>query len=299
MKTDKNKKTTLLVMAAGLGSRFGGLKQLALLGPRKKTLLHYSIHDAARAGFDKIVFIIRDSFAREFRDAVGKEAEEKAETRYCFQDMNRLPGGLPPVEREKPWGTAHAIWSAREEIDGPFIAINADDFYGQEAFVKLHEFLSANDDERLFGLAGYRLASTLSENGSVARGVCSVDDDHFLRRVIETPRIARDGDEIRDLASGIALDPDTPVSMNFWGFTPLLFDEIERQFADFYRERRLDPKAEMYIPGVVDKMLGRGEVRVKVLDIAARWFGVTYKEDTGLVNDALEAFERQGLYTDL
>jgi NDP-sugar pyrophosphorylase family protein len=294
-----DKKTTLLIMAAGLGSRFGGLKQLALLGPRKKTLLHYSIHDAVHAGFDKIVFIIRESFAREFKEAVGADAERRVETAYCFQEMERLPGGLPPVEREKPWGTAHAIWSAAGAIDGPFAAINADDFYGRDAFVKMHDFLAGEANEHLFGLAGYRLASTLSENGSVARGVCTLDDDHYLARIVETTKIARDGDAIRDLATGTVLLPDTPVSMNFWGFTPALFPEIERQFAGFYHERRDDPKAELYIPLVVDGMLARETARVKVLDVDARWFGVTYKEDTDLVNAALDRFEREGLYTDL
>ncbi|MDR0545062.1 MAG: NTP transferase domain-containing protein [Odoribacteraceae bacterium] len=299
MKANYHNRTTLLVMAAGLGSRFGGLKQLALLGPKQKTLLHYSIRDAARAGFNKVVFIIRDTFEGEFREAIGKEAEARVDTYYCFQEMNRLPGGMTPVERDKPWGTAHAIWSAKELINEPFIAINADDFYGEEAFIKLREFLAANDDERLFGLAGYRLDATLSENGSVARGVCAVDPEGYLRRVIETTRIARDNGEIRDLSTGAVLDPATPVSMNFWGFTPFIFNEIERQFVDFYKEKHLDPKAEMYIPGVVDKLLEQQRVRVKVIDINARWFGVTYKEDADLVNAALQRFEDQGLYADL
>jgi NDP-sugar pyrophosphorylase family protein len=294
-----NKKTTLLIMAAGLGSRFGGLKQMALLGPRKKTLLHYSIHDAVQAGFDKIVFVIRDSFADEFREAVGRYAEARVETRYCFQDMNRLPGGLPPIEREKPWGTAHAIWSAKEGIDEPFAAINADDFYGGDAFVQVHDFLARGEDERCFGLAGYRLAATLSENGSVARGVCSMNEARFLTKITEMTKIARDGEEIRDLNSGTVLQPDNLVSMNFWGFQPFLFEEIERQFADFYRENSQNPKSEIYIPFVVDEMLRQQRARVKVLDVDARWFGVTYKEDAALVNAALEGFEATGLYSDL
>jgi NDP-sugar pyrophosphorylase family protein len=298
MKTTNNK-TTLLIMAAGMGSRFGGLKQMALLGPRAKTLLHYSIYDAVHAGFNKIVFIIRESFAREFKEAVGEYAGQRVETHYCFQDMNRLPGNLPPVEREKTWGTAHAIWSAREVIDEPFIAINADDFYGRDAFVKLHAFLASNTDERCFGLAGYRLAATLSDNGSVARGICSLDDNRYLTKIVETTKIARDGDTIRDLNTGAILPPDNLVSMNFWGFTPLLFDEIETQFIDFYRANSSNPKAEIYIPFVVDELIKRQAVRVKVLDIDARWFGVTYKEDTALVNDALRRFDEEGLYTDL
>ncbi|MDR2414068.1 MAG: NTP transferase domain-containing protein [Odoribacteraceae bacterium] len=297
MNIDNNKKTTLLVMAAGLGSRFGGLKQLALLGPRKKTLLHYSIRDAVHAGFDKIVFVIRESFEQEFREAVGKDAERRVETSYCFQEIDRLPRALPPVDREKPWGTAHAIWSAQDAIQEPFAAINADDFYGLEAFVKLHDFLATNNTH--FGLAGYQLASTLSENGSVARGICSVDEEHNLKRIVETTRIARDGDVIRDLTSGEVLAPETIVSMNFWGFNPSLFSEIEEQFINFYRANRLDPKAELYIPSIVDGMLAHRYARVKVLDIKSRWFGVTYKEDTDFVNAALERFEEEGQYTDL
>ena len=164
----ERKKTTLLFMAAGMGSRFGSLKQLALLGPHRKTLLHYSIYDAVHAGFDKVVFIIRRSFEQEFRKAVGHYSEAVAETCYCFQEMEHLPGGMPPVEREKPWGTAHAIWSARDAVNEPFVAINADDFYGRDAFVKMHAFVAGNEDERCFSLAGYRLAATLSENGTVS-----------------------------------------------------------------------------------------------------------------------------------
>jgi NDP-sugar pyrophosphorylase family protein len=293
------KKTTLLVMAAGMGSRFGGLKQMTPLGPRAKTLLHYSIHDAARAGFNKIVFVIREEFSREFRETVGRYAGQRLVTRYCFQDPGRLPGGLPPVPREKPWGTAHAIWSARGEIDGPFAAINADDFYGVNAFLKARDFLARGRDERCLGLVAYRLADTLSENGSDARGVCSVDAGGFLEKITETTRIARDGDEIRDLETGAALPPDTPVSMNFWAFQPCLFEEIERQFAGFYQENAANPRAEIYIPFVVDEMLKRREARVKVLDATSRWFGVTYREDAARVNAALAEFEADGLYLDL
>ena len=296
---NRHDKTTLLIMAAGMGSRFGSLKQLALLGPHKKTLLHYSIYDAVHAGFDKVVFIIRRSFEREFRDAVGKYAEGLAETRYCFQEMDELPGGMPPVEREKPWGTAHAIWCARECVGEPFIAINADDFYGRDAFVKMHGFVAGNADERCFSLAGYRLAATLSENGTESRGVCAMDKDGYLQSVTEMLKIGRDGDVIRDADTGTVLAADETVSMNFWGFTPVLFPEIERQFADFYRANSGNPKAEIYIPKVVDNMIHAGEVKVKVLRTDAKWFGVTYKEDTELVNNALARFDAEGLYTDM
>lgn len=296
MITGKNK-TTLLIMAAGMGSRFGGLKQLASLGPHGKTLLHYSIHDAARAGFDKIVFVIRRSFEREFKEAVGKYAEGLVETAYCFQEMERLPGGLPAIEREKPWGTGHAIWSARDRVHEPFVAINADDFYGRDAFVKLHDFVATNADEYCFSLAGYRLDATLSENGTVSRGICSVKEDGTLDGITERTRIGREGEAIKDAASGITLRGDDVVSMNFWGFTPVLFDEIEKQFVAFYQENRENPRAEFYIPFVVDELIRRKVARVKVLKTDARWFGVTYKEDTGLVDRALQAFDEEGLYT--
>ena len=259
METTKNK-TTLLIMAAGMGSRFGSLKQLALLGPHKKTLLHYSIYDAVHAGFDKIVFIIRRSFENEFKEAVGKYAESLVETVYCFQEMDQLPGNLPPIQREKPWGTAHAIWAAKDHIHEPFIAINADDFYGRDAFVKMHDFVASNTDERCFSLAGYRLAATLSENGTVSRGICTVDGDNF---------------------------------------SPMLFEEIEKQFIEFYHKNSENPKAEIYIPVVVDELIKQKAVKVKVLNTSAQWFGVTYKEDTELVNNALQKFDGEGLYTDM
>ena len=296
---NRHDKTTLLIMAAGMGSRFGSLKQLALLGPHQKTLLHYSIYDAVHAGFNKIVFIIRRSFEQEFREAVGRYAESLVETRYCFQEMEHLPGGMPPIEREKPWGTAHAIWSAKDCINEPFIAINADDFYGRDAFVKMHDFVANNPNERCFSLAGYRLAATLSENGTVSRGVCAMDEEGYLQSVTETLKIGREGDIIRDAETGKILNADDTVSMNFWGFTPVLFPEIERQFVDFYHANSNNPKAEIYIPKVVDNMIHAGEVKVKVLRTDAKWFGVTYKEDTDLVNNALAKFDAEGLYTDM
>jgi NDP-sugar pyrophosphorylase family protein len=292
-------KTTLLIMAAGMGSRFGGLKQLELLGPHRKTLLHYSIYDAVQAGFNKIVFIIRENFEAAFKEAVGSYAESLAETHYCYQEMNRLPGNLPPIEREKPWGTAHAIWSAKAVVKEPFIAINADDFYGRDAFVKMYRFLTHHPEEHCFGLAGYRLASTLSENGTVARGVCTTDPEGYLTGIRELTKIIREEGAIRDLETGVVLQPENPVSMNFWGFTPLLFKEIENQFITFYQQNSRNPKAEFYIPVVVDELIRQQKVKVKVLNTDAVWFGITYKEDTGWVNEALNRFEKEGVYTDM
>ncbi len=287
-------------MAAGMGSRFGSLKQITPLGPHQKALLHYTVYDAVHAGFDKIVFVIRESFAQEFKDFVGKYAESMVETAYCYQNMDQLPGGMPPINREKPWGTAHAIWCAKDVIQEPFAALNADDFYGSDAFVKAHDFLANEANDHEFGLVGYRLAATLSENGTVSRGVCESDANQHLTSVTECTKIGilPDG-TIKDEDSGRILNPDDLVSMNFWAFTPSVFDEIERQFIEFYPENKDNLKSEFYIPKVVDKMIKDKKAEVKVLKTDAKWFGVTYKEDTPGVNAALAAFDKEGKYLDL
>lgn len=294
------KKTTLLVMAAGMGSRFGSLKQITPLGPHQKALLHYTVYDAVHAGFDKIVFIIRESFAQEFKNFVGKYSESMVETDYCYQSMENLPGGMTPIDREKPWGTAHAIWCAKDIIHEPFAALNADDFYGSDAFVKAHDFLAneANDGE--FGLVGYQLAATLSENGTVSRGICESDNNQHLTSVTECTKIGieRDG-TIKDQDSGRILQANDLVSMNFWAFTPKVFQEIEKQFIEFYPANKDNLKSEFYIPKVVDKMIKDNIAQVKVLKTDAKWFGVTYKEDTPGVNAALTAFDKEGKYLDL
>lgn len=287
-------------MAAGMGSRFGSLKQITPLGPHQKALLHYTVYDAVHAGFDKIVFVIRESFAQEFKDFVGKYAESFVETAYCYQNMDKLPGGMPAIEREKPWGTAHAIWCAKDAINEPFAALNADDFYGSDAFIKAHDFLANEANDHEFGLVGYRLAATLSENGTVSRGVCESDANQHLTSVTECTKIGilPDG-TIKDEDSGKILKADDLVSMNFWAFTPSVFDEIERQFVEFYPANKDNLKSEFYIPKVVDKMIKDKKAEVKVLKTDAKWFGVTYKEDTPGVNAALEAFDKEGKYLDL
>ena len=293
-------KTTLLIMAAGMGSRFGSLKQITPLGPHKKALLHYTIYDAVHAGFDKIVFVIRESFAEEFKNFVGKYAESLVETAYCYQDMNKLPGGMPPIDREKPWGTAHAIWCAKDAIHEPFAALNADDFYGSDAFVKAHDFLANNHHEKEFCLIGYRLAATLSENGTVSRGICEVDANNYLTAVTECTKIGTQADgSIKDEELNKQLSPNDVVSMNFWGFTPTVFSEIEKQFIEFYPKNKDNLKSEFYIPKVVDQMLKDKAAQVKVIPTEAKWFGVTYKEDTPGVNAALAAFDKEGKYLDL
>ncbi len=284
-----------------MGSRFGSLKQITPLGPHQKALLHYTVYDAVHAGFDKIVFVIRESFAKEFIDFVGRYAEQFVETQYCYQDMDRLPCGAAPVEgREKPWGTAHAVWSAKELIDTPFGALNADDFYGSDAFVKAHDFLANLSNEREFALVGYRLANTLSENGTVSRGICRVDGAHHLKEVNECTKLIRRADGvIWDEEQHLECGDDDVVSMNFWCFTPHIFTEIERQFKPFYDANRDNPKSEFYIPKVVDCAIKEGEAVVDVLTTDAEWFGVTYKEDTPIVNASLEKFSKEGKYVDL
>lgn len=294
------KKTTLLVMAAGMGSRFGSLKQITPLGPHQKALLHYTIYDAVHAGFDKIVFVIRESFAKEFIDFVGKYSEGLVETKYCYQSMDKLPGNMPPIDREKPWGTAHAIWSAKDVINEPFAALNADDFYGSDAFVKAHDFLANEASDKEFGLVGYRLDATLSENGTVSRGVCKADANQHLTSVTECTKIGYQPDgSIKDEDSGRVLEADDLVSMNFWAFTPKVFAEIERQFIEFYPANKDNLKSEFYIPMVVDKMIKDNVAEVKVLKTDAKWFGVTYKEDTPSVNAALSEYDKEGKYLDL
>lgn len=283
-----------------MGSRFGSLKQITPLGPHQKALLHYTIYDAVHAGFDKIVFIIRESFAEEFKSFVGKYAENLVETAYCYQEMNHLPGGMPPIDREKPWGTAHAIWCAKELIHEPFAALNADDFYGSDAFVKAHDYLANAKDEKEYALVGYRLASTLSDNGTVSRGVCVVDKNQHLTEITECTKIGRQADgSIKDSESNKVMDAENVVSMNFWGFHPNVFDQIEKQFVKFYPENKDNLKSEFYIPKVVDQIIKDGFAKVKVLKTDAKWFGVTYKEDTPGVNAALAAFDKEGKYLDL
>ncbi|MGL5683047.1 MAG: sugar phosphate nucleotidyltransferase [Marinifilaceae bacterium] len=293
-------KTTLLVMAAGMGSRFGSLKQITPLGPKQKALLHYTIYDAVKAGFDKVVFIIRESFADEFKEFVGKYSEGLVETDYCYQTMDELPGGMPAIDREKPWGTAHAIWCARNVVNEPFAVLNADDFYGADAFVKAHDFLANATDENEYALIGYHLAATLSENGTVSRGVSKVDANGYLTSVTECTKIGYQPDRtIKDDDTGMTLEADDVVSMNFWCFMPSVFDEIERQFVAFYPENKDNLKSEFYIPKVVDQMIKDDFAKVKVIPTTAKWFGVTYKEDTPGVNAALEDFHKAGDYSDI
>ena len=297
---------TLLILAAGMGSRYGGLKQLDPMGPAGETLLDYSVFDALRAGFDRVVFVIRRDFEAHFRAEVGGRFEERVEVGYAFQALDDLPGGwFVPTARQKPWGTGHAIWSARGSVRTPFVAVNADDFYGRDAYRTLAGFFAANgaapaDGRARFAMAGYQLDRTLSTHGSVSRGVCVVDGAGRLQTVEEHTGIERGADAvIHGTPSGggsVALTGREAVSLNFWGFTPEVFPLLESGLEAFLAARGQEEKAEHYIPAAVTGMIGSGEAQVEVLATSATWFGVTYRDDKPLVTAALEELTRAGEY---
>lgn len=292
-------KPTLVVLAAGMGSRYGGLKQVDPVGPSGEAILDYSVFDAVRGGFGKVVFIIRHDFEAEFKEKVGKKYEGLVPVEYCYQDINDLPAPYKvPEGRTKPWGTAHATRAAREVVHELFAVINADDFYGRDAFAKLGAFL-AEAKPMHFAMVGYKLALTLSENGSVARGICDVAADGSLKSVTEMTKIVRtaDGAENRE-------DPEHPVkltarelvSMNLWGFTPELFDALEARFPAWLAANGTKEKSEWYIPFVVDELIHEGKADCKVLPTESSWFGVTYREDKPFVMAEIKKLVDSGEY---
>lgn len=295
-------KPTLVVLAAGMGSRYGGLKQVDPVGPSGEAILDYSVFDAVRSGFGKVVFIIRKDFESEFKEKVGKKYEGVIPVDYCFQDMGDLPSPYTvPAGRAKPWGTAHAIRSARDVVREPFAAINADDFYGRDAFAKLGEFLRAPKDggKLHFAMVGYNLELTLSDHGSVARGICSLDNDGYLTGVKEMTKLVKAGAVARneeDPANPVEVPLDARVSMNLWGFTPELFTELEKRFPAWLAENGTKEKSEWFIPFVVDEMIKDGTADAKVLPTDSSWFGVTYREDRPLVVDAIAKLVAAGEY---
>ncbi len=281
-------KPTLFILAAGMGSRYGGLKQLDGLGPNGETIMDYSVFDAMRAGFGKVVFVIREDFAEDFRNVVLKKYEDRIPCEVCFQALDKLPEGftLNP-ERTKPWGTNHAVLMAKDIIKEPFAVINADDFYGKEAFEVMAKFLTQVDGhENEYCMAGYRIGNTLSEHGSVNRGVCQTDVEGNLTDVVERVNIEKvDGkicfpDENGNL---VELAENTPVSMNMWGFTTEYFDYSEKAFVEFLQEHGDEPKSEFFIPTLVNDLINEGKITCKVLDTTAKWFGVTYANDRPMV----------------
>lgn len=277
-------KPTLFVLAAGMGSRYGGLKQLDPLGPNGETIMDYSIYDAIHAGFGKVVFVIRKDFEDDFRKKILSKYEGHIPVEVVFQSIDALPEGYTcPADRSKPWGTNHAVLMGKDTIKEPFAVINADDFYGRDAFeVIARELARPRDRKGDYCMVGFRVGNTMTENGSVARGVCSTDDG-LLSSVVERTAISYDDnhdivftDENGDVQK---LDPKTPVSMNLWGFTPDYFDYSEREFRNFLDKDLATPKAEFFIPLCVDTLIKSGEATVKVLDTDSKWFGVTYAAD--------------------
>jgi hypothetical protein len=290
--------TTLLVLAAGMGSRYGGLKQVDPVGPAGETILDYSVFDAIGAGFSRVVFVIRRDFEEEFREKVGGRFEDQIDVGYVFQQINDLPGGFSvPEGRVKPWGTAHAIWCAREAVDGPFLAINADDFYGREAIAGVGGVLSKTaSGSTEFCMAGYPLESTLSANGPVSRGVCSVSESGLLTGIREYTQIRRGAEGIINEADGKGFSGRENVSLNCWGFSPAVFTGLEDQFISFLRTRLNEEKSEFYIPSAVASLIDTGFATVKVLPVESRWFGVTYRDDRPAVVRALADLAAEGIY---
>ena len=296
-------KVTLLILAAGMGSRYGSLKQMDGIGPSGEAILDYSVYDAIRAGFERVVFVIRESFSQEFREIFNKERfGGRIEVDYVHQELDNLPEGFTaPKERTKPWGTNHAVIMAKELIDTPFVVINADDFYGADAFRAIHAYLSSLSAGAAgrYCMVGYLVKNTLSENGPVSRGVCDKDADGYLISITERTRIERRRGVvvyIDDNGAEHPLDEDTIVSMNMFGYTPDYFKESEEYFKVFLKENIDNLKAEFFMPLMTDILIHSGKARLKVLSSDAEWFGVTYKEDRPEVEAKLEALIERGEY---
>ena len=288
---------TLVVMAAGMGSRFGGLKQIEPIGPKGEALLDFSVYDAKKAGFTKVVFVIKHEIEKDFKEIVGKRVEKVLPTEYVFQEVNDLPEGFTcPEGRTKPWGTGQAILCCKDAVHEPFAIINADDYYGQSAFKKIYDQLKADSEN--YCVVGYRLANTLTENGTVSRGVCVVEDG-FLKEIDERTKIKDCKYTEDDGETWVEMPEDTVVSMNFWGLNPDIFDFLEREFKAFLNEKINVPKSEFYIPIVIGDLVKNGEKAVKVLVAEDRWYGVTYKEDKPAVVKALGDIVASGAYENL
>jgi hypothetical protein len=294
-----NQQPVLLVLAAGIGSRYGGLKQIDPVGPHGEIIIDYSVYDALRAGFRKVVFVIRRDIEQDFRTAIGSRFEDKMDVEYVFQELDQLPDGYTlPTDRRKPWGTAHAILSARAAIREPFAVINADDFYGARGCRALYEFLSADrpDDVLEWALVGFVLRNTLSEHGHVARGVCRCSADHSLEKVTEHLKIKPFEDGARDEETGYQFTGNEYVSMNMWGFTPGLFNVLATNFEAFLANSINTPKAEFLIPSVVDDCIQAGTASVTVLPTSDSWFGITYAEDKPAVKKSIAGLVERGDY---
>lgn len=302
------KRTALVIMAAGMGSRFGGLKQLTPVGPAGELIIDYSVFDAKRAGFDKVYFIIKEQIKEDFVKIVGDKISKHIETEYVMQELSKLPDGFTaPEGREKPFGTGHAVWCAKEQIKEDFVVINADDYYGPECFKLLHEFLVNNDDSSdkiHMAMAGFILSKTVSKNGYTSRGICETDENGMLTSVTERTHIECRGDKIEytedDSETWTTLDPETLVSMNCWAFPQRTLEKFESQLVEFLsglNKEGVNPlKAEFYLPSVASRLIENGEGDIAVLKTSDKWYGMTYKEDIADVKEALLSKQKEKIY---
>ncbi len=296
-----NNRVSLVVLAAGMGSRYGGLKQMDAFGPNGETIIDYSLYDAHRAGFNHVVFIIRDFFADNFKAAFEPKMKGRMTTEYVYQELTNIPGSFDaPAERDRPWGTGHAVWVARPVIEGPFAVINADDYYGPESYHTLYNFLTTQRDTEEYGVVGYRLDNTLSEHGTVNRGVCSSDENGYLKDIVECKQIGKDENGLicypDDDGTIKTLSKDAAVSMNMWAFYPSYFDFFEQHFETFLHEHGSELKSEYYIPTIVDNLIRSGERQTKILHSDSEWFGVTYREDKEFVSQRLDELIENKVY---
>ena len=295
-------KPTLIVLAAGMGSRYGSLKQVDKLGPGGETIIDYSVYDALQAGFGKAVFVIRKSIENDFIEVFADRFLKKIPYEIVFQELDMLPEGFTcPADRTKPWGTAHALWVCRDVVKEPFVVINADDFYGKEAYQVLAEHLKQNPqhDSSSYAMCGYRLENTLSEHGTVTRGICTINKEVYLKSVDEQFNIGRDesGKIVSYMENeNIILNPDETVSMNIWAFNPSIFQLIEEYFVKFLEKQIHTPKSELVTPQLVDRMIKEGKGKIKVMQSPAQWFGVTYAEDKPMVMQKLKELKERKEY---
>ena len=292
-------KPTLLILAAGMASRYGSMKQIDGFGPNGETIIDYSIHDAIRAGFGKISFIIKEEFLDNFKSIFDAKLAGKVETDYIFQTFDLKKYGIDKeIERAKPWGTGHAILEAQNQVHEPFCVINADDYYGYEAFKNMVDFLTTEAGDNKYSIVGYKIGNTLSENGSVSRGVCQTDANGNMSEINERTKVypKNGGIVYEEDGEEFPLDASTPVSMNFWGFTPDVFKTIKQLFVDFVYKNEDNPKAEFFIPLIADHLIKNNIATFKVIPTDAKWFGVTYKEDKEIVKDNISKLVADGVY---